>query len=194
MEGTAVAGLHFINQGQVKVFSSGISGKEKIVRLADKGHIIGHRGYGAENYPVSAATLADAIICFVDNDSLYELFMTNPKFTYSLMIFYSQELRRADHRAKYNAQMTTRERIISALLYMKEVFGYQPTTNILNVYLQRAEIASLANTTAEDVSRTLTSLEKEKLITKNGRRIQLLNEQKLYNLLEDYNIDTFGNP
>src|ERR1035437_3824757 len=190
-ENAEVNGVYFIKTGKVKVFSLGINNKEKIVRLAGDGHIFGHRGYGAEKYPVSAATLAGSFVCFIDNTSLYELFMTNPLFSYSMMMFYSQELRKSEQRAKYNSQMTSKERIISALLYAKETFGYSQTdenSHTLNVYLTRSEIASIADTTAEEVSRVLTSLEKRKLILKKGRDIQLLNEQKLSEIIKDYGI------
>ncbi|MBI4947346.1 MAG: Crp/Fnr family transcriptional regulator [Bacteroidetes bacterium] len=190
-ENAEVNGIHFIKNGKVKVFSSGLNKKDKVVRLAGDGHIIGHRGYGAEQYPVSAATLSESTICFIDNGSLYELFMTNPVFTYTMMMFYSQELRKSEQRAKYNSQMSSKERIIAALLYAKETFGYSQTdlnAQILNVYLTRSEIASIADTTAEEVSRTLTILESEKHILKKGRNIQLLNEKKLLDLIRDYGI------
>lgn len=190
-ENAEVNGIYFIKTGKVKVFSLGIQNKEKIVRLAGAGHIIGHRGYGAEKYPVSAAVLSDSFVCFVDNVSLYELFMTNPLFTYALMMFYSQELRKSEQRSKYNSQMTSKERIISALIYAKEAFGYSQTEDnqsTLNVYLTRSEIASIADTTAEEVSRALTILEKEKLILKKGRNIQILNENKLTELIKEYGI------
>ena len=190
-ENAEVNGVHFIKNGKVKVFSSGLGNKEKIVRLASDGHIIGHRGYGAEKYPVSAATLAESLVCFIDNASLYELFMTNPLFSYSMMMFYSEELRKSEQRAKYNSQMTSKERIITAILYAKETFGctqIDEHTHMLNVYLTRSEIASIADTTAEEVSRVLTILENKKLILKKGRNIQLLNEQKLLDMIKDYGI------
>jgi len=194
-ENAEVNGIHFIKKGKVKVFSSGLNNKEKIVRLAGDGHIAGHRGYGAEKYPVSAATLAESYICFIDNASLYELFMTNPLFTYSMMMFYSQELRKSEQRAKYNSQMTSKERIISALLYAKETFGYSKKDEspfTLNVYLTRSEIASIADTTAEEVSRALTILESKKLILKKARNIQILNEQKLSDMLKDYGVYNYS--
>src|ERR1035438_1931367 len=175
-ENAEVNGIYFIKTGKVKVFSSGINNKEKIVRLAGDGHIIGHRGYGAEKYPVSSATLSGSFVCFIDNTSLYELFMTNPLFSYSMMMFYSQELRKSEQRAKYNSQMTSKERIISALMYAKETFGYSDTEVFpptINVHLSRAEIASLSDTTKEEVSRSLTVLERDNLIMKTGRSIQI---------------------
>jgi CRP-like cAMP-binding protein len=190
-ENAAVNGVYFIKTGKVKVFSMGINDREKIVRLASDGHIIGHRGYGAEKYPVSAATLDKSLVCFIDNATLHELFMNNPVFSYSMMMFYSQELRKSEQRAKYNSQMSSRERIISGLMYAKETFGYSDTEVFpptINVFLSRAEIASISDTTKEEVSRSLTVLERDNLIMKTGRSIQILNEKQLLHLIKDYGI------
>ena len=50
MEGAPVNGLFFILKGKVKVFRTGINGREQIVRFAKEGEIIGHRGFGTEEY------------------------------------------------------------------------------------------------------------------------------------------------
>jgi len=190
-ENAEVNGLHFIKKGKVKVFSSGLNNAEKIVRLAGNGHIIGHRGYTSEKYPVSATALEESVVCFIGNDSLYELFMANPKFTFSIMMFYSQELRKSEQRAKYNSQMTSIERIVCVLLYAREAFSSNQTgenAHALKVHLTRSEIASLADTTAFEVSRVLTVLEKKKLIQKKGRGIILIREQKLADMIKEYGI------
>jgi len=48
MEGAPVNGLFFILKGKVKVFRTGINGREQIVRFAKDGEIIGHRGFGTQ--------------------------------------------------------------------------------------------------------------------------------------------------
>src|ERR1035437_9977893 len=68
-EGDRVHGIYFIKHGKVKVISTGINNKDQIVRLAADGHILGHRGYAGEIYPVSAVALSDITVCFRDNDS-----------------------------------------------------------------------------------------------------------------------------
>ena len=88
-EGDRVFGMHFVLEGKVKIISTGLNGKEQIVRLASDAHVVGHRGYAGETYPVGALAIDDTTACFLDNDILYDAFMNNPKFTYALMMFYS---------------------------------------------------------------------------------------------------------
>jgi CRP/FNR family transcriptional regulator len=180
-----VFGLYFIKHGKIKVTSSDQGGNERIVRLATDGQVVGHRSYGVESYTIGATALDDSVICFIDNDTLYNAFMKNPTFTYKLMLFYSQELRSVEQRMKYFSLMPVHERVIYALLYVKDVFGCDQN-GILNVSISRWEISQLANTSEEQVSRSLTRLEKEKIIAKIVRKIKILDKEKLQGLIEKY--------
>ena len=66
-EGESVSGIYFIKEGKIKVVSSGLNGKEQIVRLASDGHILGHRGYGGEIYPIGAVALLVNSLWFLAN-------------------------------------------------------------------------------------------------------------------------------
>ena len=182
-EGDRIFGLYFIQQGKVKVVSAGLNDRMHIVRLATDGHILGHRGLGAETYPVGAVTLEDSWVCFLDNASINDAFINNPKFTYELMMFYSAELRKTQMRLRYLAHMTMREKIAECLLCLKKIFGENKEDGSLNVALSRQEIADLTGTNAEQVSRELTCFENEGLIAKDGKRIKLLDSNAIFEII-----------
>jgi CRP-like cAMP-binding protein len=182
-EGDRVFGLYFIQQGKVKIISTGINGKEQIVRLAIDGHIIGHRGYGSETYPIGAVALEDTRTCFLDNDILYSVFMNNPRFTYALMMFYAFELRKTEVRQRHLAQMSIREKVADTLIYLKEIFGMAARDKSLNIILSRQELADIAGTTSEQVTRELSDFENESLIKKDGKKIILLNVNGLNKII-----------
>ena len=186
--GEFVNGLYFIKSGKIKVVSNGLNDKEHIVRLATDGHILGHRGFGGETYPISAIAMNNSVVCFVDNATISEAFFQNPHFTVKLMLFYSQELRGIEARMTYLAQMTVRDRVAFALLYLKDVFGYAPGGKILNVTISRADIASICGTNVEQVIRNLSDFEREKLVAKEGKKIKLTNEAGLREMLNLYNV------
>ena len=118
-----VRGVYFIKTGKVKIIAKGAENKEQIVRLAMEGHVLGHRGLGDDRYPVSAIACIDTTVCFIDNDTLYEAFVNNPKLILQMMEFYSRELRKSEIRMKYLTQMNVQEKIAEALLYLKQAFG-----------------------------------------------------------------------
>ena len=177
-EGFPVLGIYFIQEGKVKVISTGFNGRQQIVRFAFDGHILGHRGLGNDIYPISAVAMEDSLICFVRNDTLNDLFRTNPKFTTELMMFYSRELRKMEDRMKNMAHMSIREKSADALLSLSENFSLSKS-NEINVPLTRLDIANTAGTTVEQVSRQLTDFEEEGLIEKRGKKIAILDIEGL---------------
>jgi CRP-like cAMP-binding protein len=183
-EGMPVMGMYFIQSGKVKVVSSNIHGKQQVVRLAATGHILGHRGYGDEVYPVGALTLSDSRICFLNNAFLLEAFEANFAFLYKLMRFYSAELRKSELRSQYFAQMAVTEKVVFSLVYLYDTFSLQPDPERL--ILSREELASIAGTNADQVSRTLARLKKEQFIATEGRDIVIKDIGALRTKLSDY--------
>lgn len=188
VEGQPVFGIYFVQHGKVKVISTSLDGKEQVVRLAADGHILGHRGYGNETYPIGAVAMTDSVICFFDNNILYDAFMANPKFTYHLMMFYSKELRKVEQRIKFFAQMTVMEKVAFALLYIMETFGLDKDEQSLSIPLPRQEIASIAGTTADQVSRQITLLKSEQAIGTSGKKIIIKNEGMLRDMIARYEL------
>src|ERR1035437_10320401 len=132
-EGGYVEGIYFIQHGNVKIVTKRADNREQIIRLAAEGQVLGHRASGDDKYPVSAVALSDTVVCFIDNDILYDAFMNNPKLTLQMVEFYSRELRKTQIRMKYLTQMNVKEKIAEALLFIKEVFGINQTDGTLNI-------------------------------------------------------------
>ncbi len=185
MEGAPVNGLFFVLKGKAKVFRTGINGREQIVRFAKEGEIIGHRGFGTEEYySIGAIALEDTTLCYFSKNSLQEALLNNPKFAYDFMLFYANELNRSESKVKSISQMTVRERVIDTLLYINRKFG--DLRGFLNLPLSRKEYADYAGTTEEQVIRIFSALKKEKLIAANGKRIGILNEKMLKQEIEEH--------
>lgn len=186
MEAAPVNGLFFILKGTVKVFRTGINGREQIVRFAKEGEIIGHRGFGTEEYySIGAIALQDVILCYFSKDDLQEALLENPKFAYDMMLFYANELNRSENKVKSISQMTVRERVIDTLLYIHRKFG--DLRGFLNLPLSRKEYADYAGTTEEQVIRIFSLLKKEGLISAKGKKIGINNLQVLRNEISEHN-------
>ena len=186
IEGAPVNGLFFILKGTVKVFRTGINGREQIVRFAKEGEIIGHRGFGTEEYySIGAIALQDAVLCYFSKDDLQEALLKNPKFGYDMMLFYANELNRSESKVKSISQMTVRERVIDTLLYIHRKFG--DLRGFLNLPLSRKEYADYAGTTEEQVIRIFSALKKEGLITAKGKKIGIINLQTFKNEISEHN-------
>ncbi len=185
VEGHPVMGLYFVKKGKVKIISTGIGGKQQIVRLAKTGHVIGHKGSSSEVYPIGAVAIEDSSICFIDNTLIFDTLMHNPEFTIALMMFYSNELRKVETRLKYSGQMTVREKVAEAILFINDIFGTD-ARQCLDAPFLRQDIADLAGTNQEQVVRQLSEFENEGLLSKKGRKIELLNLDGIHNVISSY--------
>ncbi|WP_339893699.1 Crp/Fnr family transcriptional regulator [uncultured Algibacter sp.] len=186
IEGAPVNGLFFIKNGTVKVFRTGINGREQIVRFAKPCEIIGHRGFGTqEYYSIGAIALQDTELNYFSKEHLQEALLENPKFAYNMMLFYANELNKSENKVKSISQMTVRERVIDTLLFLHRKFGN--LRGYINLPLSRKEYADYAGTTEEQVIRIFSVLKKERLITAQGKKIGIANVQLLKNEISEHN-------
>lgn len=186
IEGAPVNGLYFILKGKAKVFRTGINGKEQIVRFAKAGEIIGHRGFGTEEfYTIGAIALENTSLCYFSKHVLQDILHKTPSFTYDLMLFYANELNRSESKVKSLSQMTVRERLADMLLYINRKFG--SLNGYLNLPLSRKEYADYAGTSEEQVIRIFSSLKKENIIKASGKKIGILDITRLKNEISEHN-------
>ncbi len=186
MEGAPVNGLFFILKGKVKVFRTGINGREQIVRFAKEGEIIGHRGFGTEEYySISAVALENTTLCYFSKNLLQYALKEDASFTYDLMLFYANELNKSEAKVKSISQMTVRERVIDTLLYVNRKFGQ--LNGYINLQLSRKEYADYAGTTEEQVIRILSVLKKENLVIAKGKRIGIPDVKLLKREISEHN-------
>lgn len=185
IEGAPIQGLYFVYKGKVKTVKTGINGREQIVRLTKEGDTVGFRGFGTgKRYLIGAYALEDTILCNFGNDDMLEILRNVPEFTFDLMLFYADELNKSENNIRKIAQMNVRERVIDTLLYIYRKFGQ--SHGVIELDLSRKEIADFAGTTDEQVIRVISSLKKEGLIKTVGKKIGLLNVDKLNSEIREH--------
>lgn len=178
-EGNYPSGLFCIKDGKAKVFKIGSSGKEQIIRFAKTGDALGYRALLiGENYNASASALEDSHICFIRKDVIFELFKSNHKFSLNLLKLISHDLEDVENKMVKLAQKPVRERLAEALLILKETYGEDKQGNI-NISLSREDFASIVGTATETVIRLLTEFKKINLISSNGKKIKIIDLDKL---------------
>lgn len=182
-EGDAVEGMYFLLEGTAKIFMQWGEQKELIIRFANTGDPLGHRGTVAGSaYPVSATTLEESRICYVPNTFLETTLKTNAGFSNALLRVYAADLQKAEKRMRDLAHMDVGGRIALALLELKDIFG-TGKDNFISVPLLRQDIASYAGTTYETVFKFFALLTKKKIISTSGKLIRINNEGALKKLV-----------
>ena len=174
-EGNRINGYYCVNSGIIKMYKTGIDGKEQIIRFAKKGDIIGYRSVlSRELACTTAKVIEDAVLCFIPSDSLFELVKENSAFAMTLMQLTCKELGEANNYITDIAQKTVRERLAEVLLLLKDQFDLD-NDHVLKISLTREELANLVGTATESVIRLLSEFKSDDLIELQGRKIKILN-------------------
>jgi|JI10StandDraft_1071094.scaffolds.fasta_scaffold492510_2 CRP-like cAMP-binding protein len=179
VQGDAVAGLHSIIVGKVKVVVED-AGEVHLVRLAGNGDILGHRGLGGNwIYPVSAIALVPTTVCFLPLHAFEVVVKTNAMLSYGMMMFLAEELRVSEENQR---SLPVLNRVSRTLLMNYHAFGFADDGNVLSFTISRKDIASHASTTYESAIRALADLSKHKVIDLVGKSIAILDLPRLVQL------------
>lgn len=185
-EGDPVTGVYFVNNGNVKVHKKW-GDKDLIVRFANNGTIIGHRGLSTKSsvFPISATALEPTSLCFIDVDFFMSTLKVNTEFAFQLMMFFADELQESERRMQNLAHMPVKGRLAQAIIHLKEQFGLNNKGHI-NIELSRQDLASFVGTTYETIFRTMTELVKVGFITIDGKSISIKDPVGLKNLTDEF--------
>ena len=75
-------------------------------------------------------------------------------------------------------QKHIRGRLAESLVFLIDSYGLEEDDTI-NIYLAREDLASLSNMTTSNAIRTLSIFVMEKIIVLDGRKIKILDEERL---------------
>lgn len=184
-EGDAVTGVYFVYSGNVKVHKKWGEDKELIIRFVKNGAILGHRGLGSNlHYPVTATALEPGMVCFFDLDFFTSTLKVNHDFTYELLLFYADELQVSERKMRNLAHMPVKGRIGQALINLSQQFSCTPD-GFIDIELSRQDLASYIGATYETLFRVINELIQEETIAVSGKKIKILNHQKVVLLTQD---------
>jgi len=170
-EGMMMDSVYFIYQGKAKSIAAGLQGKQQIQQLAKTGDILGFRGMGGTyTFPSSVYAIEDSCICSIGRELFFDVLEANPNLTFEMLMLVTDELRKSELRMKNLSLMNVREKIANSLLYIYEIFG-NVSSGELEILLSRQEIAEIAGTTKEQVSKCLSEFEQEGKIKTDRKKI-----------------------
>jgi CRP-like cAMP-binding protein len=178
-EGSRISGFYCIHSGIIKVFKTGLDGKEQIIRFAKPGDIIAYRSVLSNEVAcTSARVIEDSQVCFIPSEILISLVKSNSAYALEILKLACHELGEANSFITDIAQKTVRERLAEILLLLLTDFGLDDQ-NYLQISLTREELANIVGTATESVIRLLSEFKTDKLVELNGRRIKILNKKGL---------------
>jgi CRP/FNR family transcriptional regulator, polysaccharide utilization system transcription regulator len=179
-EGEKPEGLICLSAGKVKIFKEGIGGREQIVRMARPIGFIGYRAlFAEENYMATALAIEDSTTCIINRDSLFQVLKTNSELSLNIIRSFATELGFSNSRTVTLTQKHIRGRLAESLIFLKDTYGLEQDNQTIKVYLSREDIANLSNMTTSNAIRTLSNFAAENIISIDGRKIRIIDPEKL---------------
>ncbi len=186
-EGSRISGFYCIHSGVIKVFKTGLDGKEQIIRFAKPGDIIAYRSVLSNEVAcTSAKVIEDSQVCFIPAEILVSLIKSNSSYAHELLKLACHELGEANSFITDIAQKTVRERLAEILLLLVHDFGLDDQ-NYLQISLTREELANIVGTATESVIRLLSEFKTDRLVELAGRKIKILNKKGLEKISNVFN-------
>ncbi|MGL5261711.1 MAG: Crp/Fnr family transcriptional regulator [Bacteroides sp.] len=180
MEGDTPKYLMCLLRGKVKIYKDGVGGRSQIIRMIKPVQYFGYRAYFAnENYITAAAAFEPTSICFIPMDILTQVVSENCELAMFFIKELSIDLGIADERTVNLTQKHIRGRLAESLLFLKESYGLEEDGFTLSIYLSREDLANLSNMTTSNAIRTLSNFASERIIAIDGRKIKIIDEEKL---------------
>ena len=160
-EGETPTNLMCLLNGKVKIYKDGVGGRSQIIRMIKPTEYFGYRPYFAKaDYVTAACAFEPSLVCLIPMTAVIDLGI-------------------ADERTVNLTQKHIRGRLAESLIFLKESYGLEEDGSTLSIYLSREDLANLSNMTTSNAIRTLSQFATERLITIDGRKIKIIDEEKL---------------
>lgn len=181
-EGDLINGVYCVKEGTCKIVKLGSNGKDSVLKLVNKGKILGqHAVISEEKSNLSAIAVEDMEVCFIPKTEIMSFFNQNNKFSLEITKEICHELKEANEANSNHSNKNVKERLATALLHLNEVSG-STKEGELNIQLSREEIAGMVGTATESCIRLLAELKKSNFIDLVGKKIILKNIKGLQRL------------
>jgi len=184
-EGSKTKGLICLVSGKAKIFKIGAGNREQIIKMLRPFSFIGYRSLFSDfYYPFSAVAVEESSVVIFEKQTLSRVLRQNAELAVKFIRIISEDLIYSNNRLVSLTQKHVRGRLAESLLLLRETYGTEADGKTLRVIVSREDLAHFSNMTTSNAIRTLSGMISEKILDIHGRRIIILDAEKLENISE----------
>lgn len=185
-EGEPCSGLYVVESGNIRIFKSSPGGREQVLSIDGPGSSIAELPvFDGGNYPASAAAIDNATLLFVSKQDFQALCLAHPQVGLKVLRVVGGRLRRLVGIIEELSFTTVRHRLASLLLRLAKKEGRHTSQGTeITLPVSNQELASQIGTVRELVSRNLSRLQAEGILTIDGRTVTILDAKALESELQ----------
>lgn len=163
-------GLIFMDEGSAKIYSLNAEGKETVLGVLNQGDFDGQLNLFQDNNNENfVQALQDTYVCFINRKDFQNLLKKTPDLALNLLNSFGQKLVAIETKSIRRNSMSAKERLLA---YLEDLAKKQESRTV-QLKLKKKDLASYLGVTPETLSRQLKSLEKDELISVEGKRIKI---------------------
>ncbi|MFC1835629.1 Crp/Fnr family transcriptional regulator [Thermodesulfobacteriota bacterium] len=181
-EGQQAEGFYAVVSGMIKIYKVSPDGKEQILHIFGPGEPFAEVPvFEGGRFPANAMAMQKSKVCFFPRKAFVELIKRNPALSLGMMAVLSRRLRRFAALIDNLSLKEVPGRLAAHIIYLSDRAG---GAHELNLDIPKNQLAGMLGTIPETLSRILTKMIQQGLISSEGRRITILNRDGLEQLSE----------
>ncbi len=172
--------LLYLLDGRVTLYREGIGQRSQVVRMVAPGETFGYQAsFNNENLLATAIASENSYVAALPLQLIFHFIWENGAFAMCFIRELSELLGISLKRTMSMTQKHIRGRLAEALLAVYNKYGVESDGQTITIYLSRGDLAQISNMTTSNAIRTLSAFVQENLVAFEGRRIRLLNIDRL---------------
>jgi CRP/FNR family transcriptional regulator, cyclic AMP receptor protein len=179
-ENEAGAALYIIIEGKVKISRRNSDDREVILSILSESDFFGEMSIiDGESRSANVTAMDDSKLLIIQRNEFLELLHSHPEVSIALLHELTQRLRNADIKIKALSLKDSDGKVATVILQLAEDMGMikNGIVEIEKLPFQH-DLANMAGTSRETISRTLSSFAKKGLIEHEGSRLRILDYAK----------------
>jgi CRP-like cAMP-binding protein len=173
--GEPCKGLYIVIEGLVRVYRSSPDGREQTIHTQGPGQTIAEVPlFDSGPYPASARSVVASRLLFLPLNDFQWLYLNHPEIADVTIRELGRRLRRMVRLVEKISLRDVPARVAMTLLEHAEAVGEMRDGMTIEVGRTHEQLAAELATTRESVSRAMSRLRSEGLITQQGKRVKIL--------------------
>jgi len=186
-EGEAGEGFHYVKTGKVKVVKLATDGREHIINILGPGEVFAEvLLFNKGDYPATAIAIEESCVGIIKNEELEAVIAEHPQIALHIIKVLNQKLLYIQVKVKQLAFSDSTAKIAQTVDTLVRRYGRPNQGRVeIEVDVTRQDIANMAGTTRETVSRVFSVMKKDGVLGEDERRLVVLDPLRLRQYYED---------
>lgn len=164
--GDTVSDLFILHRGSLKVYDINEQGKVQILRILKPGDFLGENALFTDSISNEyVGAMVSSHICRIPGDGFKALLETSPMLSLEIISVLAQRLDAIEGKVLLNSTLPTQQRILKTLEQLSD------DTGMVLLPTSKKDFAASLGMAQETLSRQLSSLQKDGIISMSGQRM-----------------------